>query len=133
MDLKAVAQFADSSGLGTIGTSIFVGEMPAGCLAGILFLDRYSGTPINPDLPKYRVSGFRTAVRHADYEAGLTLAKRVNKAFTIFRETQMTGIRVKQMFPQNDPRPYRRSVGGNWEYEVAFDAWYVIDDANLLL
>lgn len=133
MELKAVADYLEAQGQGVMEESIFIGEMPAACTVGLLLLDRYSGTMIDPYLPKYRNTGFRVALRNPDYNNGLAHAKAVNRALYIQDDTTMPGILVKRMVPQNDPRPYRRSVGGFWEFEVDFECSYVIEDPDLLL
>lgn len=133
MELKAVADYLEAQGQGVMAETIFIGEMPADCTAGVLLMDRYSGTSIDPYLPKYRHTGFRVAIRNADYELGKLHAKAINRALYIRFDTQLPGILVKQMIPQNDPRPYRRSVGGYWEFEVDFECSYVIDDPDLAL
>ena len=133
MELKSVADYLEQEGQGVMGKTIFVGEMPAACTAGILLLDRYYGTQINPYLPKYRMTGFRIAVRNPDYEAGKFAARSLNNTLTLTADTQMPDILVKLMIPQNAPRPYRRSVGGYWEFEVDFDCTYVIEDPDLRL
>jgi hypothetical protein len=133
MELKAVADYLEAQGQGVMEKTIFIGEMPAACVTGVLLLDRYSGTSIDPYLPKYRNTGFRVALRNADYERGMAHAKAINGALYIQADTQMPGILVKRMVPQNDPRPYRRSLGGYWEFEVDFECSYVIEDPDLRL
>lgn len=129
MNLEAVAEYMVLKGLGSadpMTRSIFANEMPTECKVGILLLDRYSGTPINHYMPGWRDTGFRVAVRHADYNQGKALAWRVIDTMTIHAETQMgPELLVKNMLPMNEPRPYKRSVGGYWEFEVEVETRYV--------
>jgi hypothetical protein len=121
MKLQAIAAYLDSLGHGIQGQTLFVDEMPAECKEGILLLDTYSGTQINHYLPGYRATGFRVAVRSTDHDAGHELATTVVSALTVHTDTVVEGITVRQMLPLNDPRPYRRSVGAYWEFEVDVD------------
>lgn len=125
MKLKEVAGYLAAEGLGVIGTSIFVGEMPAACKAGILLMDTYSGSRIDHELPGWRDTGFRVVIRHEAYDAGELLAERAITALTIQRDVQMGSIFVKRMLPYNDPKPYRRSEAGVWEFETDVETSYI--------
>lgn len=126
MNLEAVAGYLQQQRLGVMGKSIFVNEMPVECDFGVLLRDRYSGTPIDHELPGYRDTGFRLAVRSHDFPKGKEHAWKVLKALTLNGpDVVMADIIVKQMLPQNEPRPYRRSKGGLWEWELDFDTAYV--------
>lgn len=125
MRLKSVAQYLEEQGLGKFGTDIFVTEMPRECQRGILLMDTYSGTGIDPYLPGWRDTGFRLVVRHSDYESGDQLGERASAALNIRRDITM-GVNPKrlimrQCLPVNDPRPYRRSEASVWEFEVDFE------------
>lgn len=128
MKLKEVATYLHQAGVGQIGKSIFVGEMPLECKQGILLMDTYSGTAIDHELPGWRDTGFRAVTRSANYEAGEKLAEDVSKALTIMSDVQMSPVMtMRQCLPQNDPLPYRRSKGsGIWEFEVDFECIYVL-------
>jgi hypothetical protein len=126
MNLVGVAAYLESKRLGTQGKSIFVNEMPLECEIGVVLRDRYSGTPIDHELPEYRETGFRCGIRSRDYKKGERLAFDVGTALTLNKQdVVMPGMVVKMMLPQNEPRPYRRSKGGFWEWEIDFDTTYV--------
>ena len=133
MELECVADFLELKAVAVQAKSMFIGEMPQDCHEGLLLLDRYSGTPIDANLPRYRNTGFRIATRSANRQTCMDLARSATAALTIMSDTPMLDILVKQMIPQNDPRPYRRGAGNYWEAEVDFDAVYVIDRPNLRL
>lgn len=132
MKLEAIATYIESLELGYKGTSLFINEMPVSQNDGILLLDTYYGSAIDHYLPERRVTGFRIAVRSADYVRGKTLAETLVRELTIHGDTQLEGILVRQMLPMNDPRPYRRSVGGFWEFEVDVEIVFNLDDAALV-
>jgi hypothetical protein len=125
MKLKAVAEYLQAQALGTIGTDIFAGEMPEMCKRGILLMDTYSGSRIDHELPGWRETGFRVVVRHDIHDAGEQLAEQVSAALTIQRDVVMGPLFVKQMLPYNDPKPYRRSEAGVWEFETDVETTYI--------
>jgi hypothetical protein len=125
MKLKAVAEYLQAQGLGVIGTNLFSGEMPEICKQGILLMDTYSGSRIDHELPGWRDTGFRVVVRHTDHDAGEQLAEQVSDVLTIQRDVQMGPIFVKRMLPYNDPKPYRRSAAGVWEFETDVETTYI--------
>lgn len=124
MNLLAVANYLQGQGLGAVGRSIFVSEMPATCKAGILLMTSYP-TRIDHELPGWRDTGFRIVVRHERYEEGDALAERAIAKLTIQRDVQMGSILVRSMLPYNDPRPYRRSEAGIWEFETDVETIYI--------
>ena len=125
MKLNEVAMYLQAQGLGTVGQNIFVLEMPASCNAGILLMDTYSGSRIDHELPGWRDTGFRLVIRHPDYQAGETLAEQASAALTLQRDVQMGPILVRRMLPYNDPKPYRRSEAGVWEFETDVETTYI--------
>lgn len=125
MKLNEVAMYLQVQHLGTVGRNIFVLEMPLSCNAGILLMDTYSGSRIDHELPGWRDTGFRLVVRHPDYSAGETLAERASAALTLQRDVQMGSILVRRMLPYNDPKAYRRSEAGVWEFETDVETTYI--------
>lgn len=125
MKLTEVAVYLAAEGLGVIGQSLFVGEMPATCTRGILLMDTYSGSRIDHELPGWRDTGFRVVIRHDNYEAGEALAEQVSAKLTLQRNVQMGSILVRMMLPYNDPKPYRRSESGVWEFETDVETIYI--------
>lgn len=125
MNLYGIADHLQSQRLGVMGRDIFVNEMPVEVEKGILVRDRYSGTPFDHNLPGYFATGFRIAVRSREFTEGDKLAWKVCDALTLQSDTAMLGMTVKSLLPIYQPRPYRRSKGGFWEWELDFDIAYV--------
>lgn len=129
MNLKAIAAHLIANRVGREGETLFVTEMPRECREGILLMNGPHGTPIDHELPGWRNTGFRIIVRAADYGRGLELANRASDALTLHHTTVMTArdtsIEMRQSLPFNEPRPYRRSEGGYWEFEVEIDCKYI--------
>ena len=129
MNLEAIAQYLEENECGLVSKTIFVTELPTGCTTGVLLMGPYSGTPINSELPGYYSTEFRIVVRSPVYSTGLDLANKVRKVLTSKVEFDVSGMLVKQCMPSNLPRPYRRSVGAYWEFEVDVDITFVDEEA----
>lgn len=125
MNIEAIADRLATAGLGINGKTLFATEMPTSCKKGILLMHPYYGTPIDHELPGYFVTEFRLVVRDTDYPAGEALAKAASAALTIKLDGTVGTMLVKKMLPQNLPRPYRRSAGGYWEFQVEVEVVYV--------
>ena len=132
MMLNNIAQYLQDMGKGSVGSSIFVTEMPREYKTGILLMDTYGGTRIDHELPGYRSTGFRLVVRSPDYKAGGILARSASKALTLQRHVLMLSfdaddapIMMRQCLPVTDPKPYRRSDEGVWEFEVDVECVYI--------
>lgn len=125
MKLKPITTWLEQLGVGTQGTDLFINEIPSECKNGIVLLDSYGGMPINPYLPGYKMGVFRAVVRSTDHDAGLARAFALVETFTVQTEQQLDGILLKMMQPLAEPRRYRRSVGGFYEFEFESDICYV--------
>lgn len=126
MMLSAIADFLQLKGCGTVGQTIFEYEMPSTCKDGILLMDSYYGTPKNHELPGYRASEFRVIVRGTEMLKGRDLAQKVSDALEFQAQTPFGALYlVKQSLPENEPRVYKRSAGGYWEFEVDVQLWWV--------
>jgi hypothetical protein len=125
MNFPPIVSLLQSAGVGVPGTSLFTNEMPSECRNGILLLDSYGGTPIDHYLPGYKRCEFRVTTRAIEQVAGMTFAKKVSDVLTVHQPKTLPGMILKLSLPQNEPRPYRRSVGGYWEFEVEVDVTYV--------
>lgn len=130
MNLEAVAHYLESKKLGRQGETLFVTEMPMEAATGILLMDTYSGSKIDHELPGWRETGFRLVVRHGTYSEGKKLAERASDALTtqktLVMGTAKTGqIEMRLCLPVNDPKPYRTSEAGTWEFEVDVECTYL--------
>ena len=125
MNIEAVAAYLAASACGVVGKTIFATEMPTACKEGILLMGPYYGTPINRNLPGYYNTEFRVVVRSTSYDPGMALATKALKALDTSLEVTMGTMIVKQITPQNLPRPYRRSAGAYWEFEMDVEIAYV--------
>lgn len=125
MNLDALATRLQAQNCGVIAESIFIGELPEDGRNGILLMGPYQGTPVNQELRGYYVSTFRIVTRSANYEEGEALAKKASAAFDSLVEYALPGMLVRQCLPSNLPRPYRKSVGGYWEFEIDMDIVFI--------
>lgn len=118
MNLEPIVTLLEESECGRAGRTIFINEMPAECRQGILLLDNYHGTPIDHYLPGYYATEYRLIVRSTEQAAGRALCQKALSALTVHGDRTVDDTTIKQMLPITLPRPYRRSVGGYWEFEV---------------
>lgn len=125
MNLESLAQLLEDKSLGSIGKTLFVHEMPLDCKNGIVLIGPPAGVPIDHELPGYRVTEFRLVVRSTEMKRGEQLANDASAVLTVRGDTQIGDLLVKQALPLNDPRPYRRSAGAYWEFEVEIAINYV--------
>lgn len=120
MNLTAIVDYLVSVGSLKLkkGTNLFASSMPAECQNGVLLLGPYHGSPINHELRGLVRTEFTFIVRATDWDKGDAQARAVIKALTTYGDRKMGSILVKQLLPLNEPRDYRRSAGGFWEFEV---------------
>lgn len=125
MNLSPLGNYLHAERLGQMGKSLFEVEMPATCTRGILLMDAYHGTPRDPYLPGYHITEFRVIVRAVDQADGRALAEAVNQALDFKQERVLDDILVKQMYPMMEPKVYRRSAAGYWEFETDVSITFV--------
>ena len=125
MNLDALATRLQAKNCGIVAESIFIGELPEDNRNAILLMGPYRGTPVNQELRGYYISNFRLVARSSDYGQGLALAKQASDALDSLVDYALPGMLVRQCLPVNLPRPYRRSIGGYWEFEVEMEIVFV--------
>jgi len=128
MFLKAIAEYAQSVGAGTIGQDLFAYNMPETPNIGILLRQPLVGAEIDYELPGYRKSKFQVVVRckATQIEQGRATIDDFVAKITLMQETALTGYTIKFMRPRHDPIVYPISEGANLEFSVNFDVVYVI-------
>lgn len=125
MNIEAIAAYLAANGCGVLAKTVFATEMPTSCVEGILIMGPYQGTPIDRNLPKYFNTNFRVVTRSASYSSGIALATLALNVLNTSLQVTIGTMLVAQITPQNLPRPYRRSAGAYWEFEMDVDIAYV--------
>lgn len=125
MNLNTLAEKLQSDGVGVTGKTIFINHMPTKVEKGVLLRPAYVGTPIDYELPDYRVTRFSVAVRAKDFADGEALMRSVMSSLTL-TEIQLSGMDIRYVRPRTEPVPFPLTVGGMFEFLVIFDAVYVI-------
>lgn len=125
MNLQSLAMQLQKDGVGRIGTSIFIADMPADAKSGVLLRGPRLGSPIDYELPGYRNTHFNVSVRGQTYKEGEALMKKAMASLTI-TETEIPGMDIRYIRPQTDPIPFPLSDAKIFEFLVIFEAVYVI-------
>jgi hypothetical protein len=97
-----------------------MGEVPAGVLLRL----PPDGIKHDWNMPGYHCTNLQAIVRHADQEAGDTMADKVERALKIsnmeFSTAGTLKLRIKQMYPMTKPIIYPRSDGNGIEWSLTF-------------
>lgn len=129
MNLDSIATYLEDHFCGIVSESIFTAEMPEDATEGILLVGPYNGTQVNAELRGYFVTTFRLISRSASYDTGIALARKACLVLDSQRGYTLPDMQVRQCIPSNLPRPYRRSVGGFWEFHVDMEVVFVDSSA----
>lgn len=125
MNLESIAEKLELDGVGNRAFDIFINHLPTEAERAILLRDPYIGTPIDPELPNYRVTRFNVAARAKSYQEGKELMSQVMRSLTL-SNTALTGMEVRYIRPRTEPIAFPMSQAGMFEFLVIFDAVYVI-------
>jgi len=125
MDLKGLQEYAETLSLGTMGTDLFVSNMPETVKEGVIILQDLEGTMIDHEIFGYRKGDFQIVVRSASYTAGLERAQAIATAFTLVN-TVISGRNYRYIRPKHEPVPYPVSKGNLQEFSVNYQACYDI-------
>lgn len=124
MNLESIADYLAALAIGETGKTLFVNEMPSSCTNGILLMDSYQGARTDLYLPDYYHSEFRLVIRSVDFLTGKALARTASKKLNLMKG-QVGDLLVYRASALNLPRPYRRSAGGYWEFEVDMEIVFI--------
>jgi hypothetical protein len=131
MKLEALAELIVADGLGVIGQTLFVYQMPASCKSGIVLRLPPTGNSLNHYIPGYISGKFQVIIRDTSYEAGNEKSNRLSKLFTFFEpkdfldEQNRLYMRINQCFPCNTPIIYPRLENNLVEWSITFDVNFI--------
>ena len=120
MNLLPIVQLLEDAGLGRRGETLFINEMPAKVVKGILVKNKLSGTMINWEIPGYYKTGFQIIVRATGYEEGSALATELSVALTM-NNVQIDDMNVRYLHPRHLPVCFPVTPGGQRERPINFD------------
>lgn len=126
MSLEAIAAILEDAGLGIMGSSIFVHNIPASATNGILIRQLRGGAIIDPELPGWRRWTFMMIVRATELNTGMDLMRQAVEALSSENEHVEQDLLWKYRRPESEPMVYPLSSGANYELQVNIDACYVI-------
>lgn len=122
--------------------AVHINEMPLGVKHGILLMDTYGGTAIDPYIPLMRSTGLRLVVRSPRYTRGYRAAFQLLQLLPLQLERHVSGkflkdlfgqdmsVLVKQVLVMNEPKPYRSSEGGYVEFELDVELIYIAPELH---
>lgn len=118
MLLDDIATYLQTNGVGTVGTDIFLGQLPASpdnCVA----LFEYAGFP--PDLIwSGERPGLQARIRNKSYSAGRTKAEQVVQKLHGLAESTLSGTRYLLVRAEQSPESLGRDANGRNEWVVNF-------------
>jgi len=122
---QLIAQRLHDLGIAQIGTNLFLFDMPADCIAGILVKMPLTGVAIDHELPGYYHDDIQVIVRAAKFATGQAMADQVMAALTLYEHEFRDGggvllMKVNHMLPRTLPIVYRRSEGNQREWSMNF-------------
>lgn len=130
MKLEIIADFLVAGGFGTIGTDIFLYEMPPDCKKGILIRMPPDSGRIDYYLPGYFKHTVQVIVRDQVHQDGHDLSDLLQTTLNFGRQqitTASGSITFNFMRLGRLPVRYPRSAGNGIEWSLNFDACYCPD------
>jgi hypothetical protein len=125
--LTDVATFLASRGVGTVGTTIWTGQMPDTCNAGVV-LSEYGGAPPDFTLDDAGVHlewpRFQAMVRHTDYVTGRALIESVYEILATVVNQTLVATKFLRIEPVQAPFPDKppQDAQGRWVWFCNFQA-----------
>ena len=119
----AIADKLVALGLGTKGTDIFVQFMPEG-KNGLVVIESLPGAIMDREVKQRRTTTYQIVVRGKEYVATRALAK------SVFDKLHLADERLDRydfyyIRALNEPVPFQRSEGQNFEFLLHMEAAYI--------
>ncbi|MFW6855384.1 minor capsid protein [Burkholderia gladioli] len=124
MDLMPLATYLEAAGVGKIGQSIFVDQMPSACERGVMLRNRRPGVRIDYNLPGYLKGQIQLMARSHDYQDGSQLIDQALKAITLI-STQVGAQFFNYCRPDTTPTAFPTSAGNFIEWTTALNVCFV--------
>lgn len=121
--LADIAEYLETSGLGTRGVNIFIDTMPSDKSQGILLRVVVPGEWDQYFCGQLRTLSFQGVVRAATHSAGHDLAIQLNEAL-VLQQLQTTNALIYECYPRHEPLPTGREVSGLETFVMNFDGMY---------
>ena len=117
--LKEIGAYLATQNVGTVGTDIFLGQMPDqpdNCIA----LFEYAGSP--PDLHwAGEYPGLQVRVRNKSYAAGRTKIGQIRNLLHGLHNTSLSGTRYLLIKARGSPEILKRDANGRIEWFINFE------------
>lgn len=133
MRLDKISQIIQDAQLGVEGQTLFIYQMPAGCMRGILIKPPAGGVHVDNTLPGYFRSSLQIVVRAQSHMDGEKLANDVAKVVTqqqtrdfYDQPGNMFAMRINYLLSEKLPIRYQRLDGNGIEWSLNFITSYVL-------
>lgn len=123
--LTALAGYLEQKGVGKVGDSIFVSEMPSG-KKGVLLFTTGEGLMRHTDISRYFRGTVFVAARSSSYLDAGELARKVFDVMD-FEGLELEGMRVLVCQPEALPMPFGRDESGFTEWLSIYELALTID------
>ena len=123
--LTALAGYLESRGVGKVGKSIFVSEMP-NATEGILLFTTGEGLMRHTDVSRYFRGTVFVATRANGYQRAVDIAKAVFDVMD-FEGLAANGMRILICQPEALPSPFGRDESGFTEWLSSYELALTID------
>lgn len=124
MDLLALATYMQNEGIGTMGQSIFINQIPVETLEAVMIRMPPRGMKFDWELPGYFKGSFQITVRAQTYPAANTLLNSVIAKLNL-QKTTIGSMSINFLRPQTTPSYFPLSKGNLIEAAMDFEICYV--------
>lgn len=120
MIIENYASYLYRAGVGVIGETLFVHQMPSEVISGILLTTAQGGIQFDNELKGYYKDIFRLVVHSDSLSDGVSLVDAVLSRCEI-EDTQVGDICFNYVRPINYPEPYRQEGTGRFEFVMVME------------
>jgi hypothetical protein len=119
----AVADLIQSAGLGTLGTDVFIGTIPAEVKSAVMLREPLNGAIIDDGLRGFFNTEFQVIVRDPDPQAGYNRCLEISKALRVNRITS-NGVEITWLVPKTLPISYPKGNADDIEVSCRMSVGY---------
>jgi hypothetical protein len=121
----AVGEILQTAGVGTLGTDLFIGTMPAEVKSAAMLREPLSGAPVDDGHENFFNTEFQVIVRDPDPLAGYQRCLAISQALRVNRMTNLAnGVEISWMVPKTLPISYPKGTADDIEVSCRISVGY---------